>query len=91
MEPHPSHPRGAHSRPQDGTPGAIGALLIAQLLASHVYSSHTPAGQSKCKGDDCFRLAHAIVMAIEVVGVALGILLTVRTRVVYRALAGGAD
>jgi|EP00966_Prymnesium_polylepis_P166582 MFS family permease len=76
----------------DGMPGAIGALAVAKGLAGSVYNAHKQDhAAKKCYGDDCFRLAHAIVMAIEVVGVALGILLTVRTRVVYRALAGGAD
>jgi len=73
----------------DGTPGAIGALLIAQLLASHVYSAHTAPGASKCVGDACFRLAHLIVVAVELAGCVAGVLLALRTRAVYRLIARG--
>ena len=71
----------------DGLPGAIGAVLIAKVLASSVYTAHKAAGDDKCHGDECFRTSHLVVVAIELVGVVLGAILASRTRAVYRALA----
>ena len=62
-------------------------MLIAKVLASGVYNSHKAPSEDKCYGDGCFLLAHLAIVAIELVGVALGVILTLRTRVVYTALA----
>lgn len=71
----------------DGLPGAIGAVLVAKVLASSVYDSHKAAGDDKCHGDDCFRASHMVVIGIELLCSLAGVLLAMRTRVVYRALA----
>mmetsp|Transcript_23114 Transcript_23114/g.58967 ORF Transcript_23114/g.58967 Transcript_23114/m.58967 type:complete len:571 (+) Transcript_23114:94-1806(+) len=81
----------------DGMPGAIGVFLIAKVLASAVYDAHVDqdseggsgsAGSAgKCVGDECFRLAHMVIVVIELSGVVLGIILAFRTRSIYRTLA----
>jgi len=69
----------------DGTPGACGSLIFAKLLAESVYNAHAgPDG--KCHGDECFRLAHAVIAGAQLVACVLGTFLSFRVRPVYRTI-----
>jgi len=74
----------------DGSPQAIGSVLIAQCLATAVYSSHEvcdDAGTCECSGDECFRLAHLVIAALNAAGCCVGTLLTLRMRANSQAVA----
>lgn len=71
----------------DGTPGAIGVLVYAKLLAQSVYNRHADV-DGTCHGDVCFRQAHLAIVASELMISLLGCWLALRTRVVYSALRG---
>lgn len=69
----------------DGTPGAIGSLIFAKFLAQSVFSAHEDA-DGKCHGDDCFRLAHVVMVAASLVGFLVAALFAWRTAPVYKEL-----
>ena len=67
-----------------------------KVLAGAIYNAHIDHGSGsdetgsgddgKCYGVDCFLLAHVAVVAVELLGCVAGVVLTLRTRVVYRAI-----
>ncbi|ONK70393.1 uncharacterized protein A4U43_C05F33250 [Asparagus officinalis] len=66
----------------------IGALLFSGLLAGYVYDKEAAKQHSGsfCYGPECFRLTFLVLSGVNVIGCALGIILTVRIRPVYQML-----
>merc|ERR1712070_309097 len=69
----------------DGTPGAIGSLVFAKYLAQSVFDAHKgPDG--KCHGEECFFLSHVVMGIASLVGFAIGCILCIRTKALYKKL-----
>ena len=64
--------------------GVIGALLFAKLLAQAVFARHASA-DGTCRGDDCFKLSHQVVAAVQVALLLAGWRLSIRVRGFYPA------
>jgi len=68
----------------DGGCGAVGTILLANLLPSAFY--HTTDGNN-CIGSACFRTAHLIIMVLCASGVVTGSLLSYRSSALYKIIA----
>lgn len=76
----------------DGSPGAVGSIVFAKVLAGAVYRSHQHCdvnGQHcECDGDECFRLSHLVIIGVELAVGLVGVFLGMRSRAVYKMLRG---
>jgi MFS family permease len=63
----------------DGCCSAVGALLFGKFIAEAVYDAHTPAGQSNCSGESCFRLTFLLISCLLLSALAASLLLSRRT------------
>lgn len=48
---------------------AAGSLFLATLLASKVYDAHTPPGETRCSGPECFRVTFIVSAALSLLSV----------------------
>ena len=71
----------------DGSPGAVGTVVVAKFLANGVYDSHEVDG--KCDGDECFRVSHMVIIGVQLAVAVLGCVLSMRVQVVYDAICEG--
>merc|ERR1712228_440073 len=60
-----------------------------KFLAQSIYNMNS-GDDGTCHGLNCFRLAHASVAALQLLGVGLGTTLSMRTRKVYRIISDNA-
>merc|ERR1712232_673288 len=75
----------------DGSPGAVGSIIFAKLIAGTVYKSHQEcdsAGDCTCSGDECFRLSHIVIVGMELAVTVVAAFLAMRSQGVYRVLRG---
>lgn len=75
---------------------ALGSYLFATLLASEIYDHFTPHGQKQCFGKECYRVTFFTIAGISIqslnlilkgcctLAVGIGIILSVRTKELYR-------
>eukprot|EP00928_Gymnodinium_smaydae_P011331 TRINITY_DN14195_c0_g1_i2.p1 TRINITY_DN14195_c0_g1~~TRINITY_DN14195_c0_g1_i2.p1 ORF type:complete len:251 (-),score=24.53 TRINITY_DN14195_c0_g1_i2:91-843(-) len=69
----------------DGSPGAVGALVFAKLVAQAWYKANAGA-DGRCYGERCFLVPHISIVALQTLAAFLAVILSRRVRNVYASI-----
>merc|ERR1712224_1151230 len=68
----------------DGGSIFLGSVVMSRILAGSVQNAHIMPGHQTCIGAGCFQLTHIVVLALNLLGIVVALILAKKSVFVYR-------